>query len=138
MTVTKNIYLNNITESVYSGASITSNSITIDYNANGSTVLISGAISANFSCAISNVPTLNPTSSYGRACVVTLIMTNNSSTYYCNAVTVNGTAATEYFNGGAITTITSPAVVVQQLAIYSTGSSTYYVLANVSSFKAVV
>jgi hypothetical protein len=64
-------------------------------------------------------------------------MTSNStSTYYCNVVTVNGLNANEYFNGGAISTVTTPAVVVQQLAIYYTGSA-YYVLSNVSSFKAI-
>jgi hypothetical protein len=132
MTVTRNIYLNNITESVYTYSSaISGGSITLDYMGYGSTILLTGAISGNFTCALTNVPSLT-----SRSCVVTLIMTSNTSTYYCSAVTVGGTSATEYFNGGAITTITTPSVVVQQLAIYFTGS-TYYVLSNVSSFKAI-
>ena len=136
MTVTKNIYLNNITESVYTYSTGISSGGTFshDYSANGSTVLLTGTIGGTFTCAISNVPTLIPTSSYGRACVVTLIMNNSPSTY-CNAVTVNGTSATVYFNGGSSSiSISSASVVVQQLAIYY-ASLTYYVLSNVSSFK---
>jgi hypothetical protein len=133
MTVTRNIYLNNITESVYTYSSaISGGSITLDYMGYGSTILLTGTItSSNFTCALTNIPSLT-----NRACVVTLIMTSNTSTYYCSVVTVNGAAASEYFNGGAISTITTPSVVVQQLAIYYTGSA-YYVLSNVSSFKTI-
>jgi hypothetical protein len=133
MTVTRNIYLNNITESVYTHSfGISSGgTFSLDYMGYGSTILLTGSIGGNFTCALTSVPSLTT-----RSCVVTLIMTSNTSTYYCNVVTVNGANASEYFNGGAISTITTPAVVVQQLAIYSTGSA-YYVLSNVSSFKAI-
>jgi len=136
MYVSRNIYLNNITESVYTNTA--TSSFTHDYMANGSTILLTGNFTANFTISITNVPSLTIASSYGRACVVTLIITGTGK-FYCNAVNItpiggSSTGATVYYNGGSSISISSSTVTVQQLAIYNNGS--YIVLSNVSSFYA--
>jgi hypothetical protein len=83
---------------------------------------------ANYSLAITNVPTGSTNATYS----VTLITT---AKYYVNSITVNGTSRTIYAGGGTsnISVNASASYVMQQLSICFLNSSTPVVFSNVLS-----
>ena len=110
----------NILEKVNT-VTVASNIATIDF-ALGGVFYVSPAAATNFDISLNNV---NPDASLTTKCIVTLLI--NTATYNCygSTCTINGTARTIIFAGGAAAISNTSATLVQQtLSIIYSGSAT--------------
>ena len=122
-------YVDRLSELIFNSAS---GAIAFDYN-NGSTFYVQTPATANFTAAFTNVPT-----TANRTFVASIILNSASNKFYANAVTVNGTAATLLFNGGASAiSVASATAIVQTFAfVVGSGSTVIFVFSNVASYQA--
>jgi len=129
-------YFSNISEKIQSIAGSTNISVTYT---SGSVINLSSNPGGNFTVTITGIPNSTAsTGDSGNSYVFTVINSNSANTtYYCNSVVVNGSAAvTPVFNGGSSAiSLTTASIMVQQCAITWNGSA-YKVLSNVSGFSA--
>jgi len=112
--------LQNLTGSVAVVSTITSNVLTINYASNnGQSIFV--APTANFSLVLSNVPTTSVQAIYKLEIYC-------SAKFYCNTITVNGTAITMVSLGGFANIASNVNVnatgLIQQFTIFFTGSTT--------------
>jgi arginine deiminase len=103
-------------------------SLSLDYTSGCKGVNLIATPTANYSLAITNVPTGSTNATY----TITLIST---AKYYVNSITVNGTSRTIYASGGTsnISVSASASYVMQQLNICFLNSSTPVVFSSVMS-----
>ena len=79
---------------------------------------------------------LNSAMSTGEAITVVFAVTQGSTAYYNNAITIDGTSVTpKYQNGTAWSAGNASAIDVYTYTIIKTGSATYTVLASQTQFK---
>ena len=114
------VKLQNATSGNAISGTITTNILTIDYNANNNCSIILTP-TANFSVVITNVPT---TSLYA---IYTLQLFINAK-FYCNSITVNGTVITMTAAGGFVNIASqvnaSATGLIQTFSIFFVNSST--------------
>jgi hypothetical protein len=85
--------------------------------------------------AFSSGTSLNTALSTGQSVTFTLITTQGSTAYYNNAVTIDGTAVTPKWIGGAPSAGNASGLDVYRYAVVKTGSATYTVLASLTQYK---
>lgn len=126
LTVASLFTTNKITEvitAVTSGATVTCN-----YNLGG--IFSTTAHTANFTIAITNVPT-----TLYRAVNITLLIDSSANKFYGNAITINGTVVTPIYNGGSTSiSVTNANLIIQQITIIYLASVTpFKVISSVNS-----
>ena len=110
--------LDNLSGGVAVNSTISSNVLTINYTSNnGQSIFITPT--ANFSLVLTNVPTGSVNAIYKLEIYI-------NAKFYCNSITVNGTAINMTSVGGFsnITINASATGLIQQFVIFFTGSST--------------
>jgi hypothetical protein len=85
--------------------------------------------------AFSSGTSLNTALSTGQSVTFTLVTTQGSTAYYNNAVTIDGTAVTPKWIGGAPSAGNASGLDVYRFAVVKTGSATYTVLASLTQYK---
>jgi hypothetical protein len=85
--------------------------------------------------AFSSGTSLNTALSTGQSVTFTLITTQGSTAYYNNAVTIDGSAVTPKWIGGAPSAGNASGLDVYRMAVVKTGSATYTVLASLTQYK---
>lgn len=85
--------------------------------------------------AFSSGTSLNTALSTGQSVTFTLITTQGSTAYYANAITIDGSAVTPKWIGGAPTAGNASGLDVYRFAVVKTASATYTVLASLTQFK---
>ena len=85
--------------------------------------------------AFSSGTSLNTALATGQSVTFTLITTQGSTAYYNNAVTIDGSAVTPKWIGGAPTAGNASGLDVYRFAVVKTASATYTVLASLTQYK---
>ena len=85
--------------------------------------------------AFSSGTSLNTALAVGQSVTFTLVTTQGSTAYYNNAVTIDGTAVTPKWIGGAPTAGNASGLDVYRMAVVKTASATYTVLASLTQYK---
>lgn len=85
--------------------------------------------------AFSSGTTLNTALATGQSVTFTLITTQNSTAYYANAITIDGTSVTPKWIGGAPTAGNASGLDVYRFAVVKVGSASYTVLASLTQYK---
>jgi hypothetical protein len=111
---------------------------TINYDATTQSVLYyTSNASANWTVNFraSSGTSLNTAMATGEAITVVFLVTNGSTAYYNNAITIDGTSVTPKYQGGtAWTAGTASSIDVYSYTIIKTASATYTVLASKVNF----
>ena len=118
---------NRITEVI--NTAVTSGAIrTCNYNNGG--IFTTTAHTANFTIALTNIPTNS-----NRAVNITLLIDTSTNKFYGNTITVNGSATSPIYNGGSSAiSISSATLVIQQITIiYLVTTTPSYVISSVNS-----
>jgi hypothetical protein len=124
LNVSGSIYVSEFSEKIYNAGS--GSSLSLSYTAINGIVFFTP--SANFTLALTSVPTNNTTISY----TISIMM---PAKYYANAITINGTSYTMKSGGGLanISINASATHVLQQISIMYLASATPVVVTNVMS-----
>ena len=85
--------------------------------------------------AFSSGTSLNTALATGQSVTFTLVTTQGSTAYYNNAVTIDGSAVTPKWIGGAPTAGNASGLDVYRFAVVKTASATYTVLASLTQYK---
>jgi len=103
-------------------------SVTCNYNSSG--IFSTNAHTANFTIAITNVPTTQ-----NRTINITLLINSSTNKFYGNTITVNASATTPIINGGSSSiSVSSATLIIQQITIIYLASQTpAYVISSVNS-----
>jgi hypothetical protein len=111
---------------------------TINYDATTQSVLYyTSNASANWTVNFraSSGTSLNTAMAIGEAITVVFLVTNGSTAYYNNAITIDGTSVTPKYQGGAAWTAGSASAIdVYSYTIIKTASATYTVLTSKVNF----
>jgi hypothetical protein len=112
---------------------------TINYDVTTQSVLYyTSNASANWTVNFraSSGTSLNTAMATGESITVVFLVTNGSTAYYNNAVTIDGTSVTPKYQGGAAwSSGAASAIDAYSYTIIKTGSATYTVLASQTQFK---
>ena len=85
--------------------------------------------------AFSSGTSMNTALAVGQSVTFTLITTQGATAYYNNAVTIDGSAVTPKWIGGAPTAGNASGLDVYRFAVVKTASATYTVLASLTQYK---
>lgn len=111
---------------------------TINYDVTTQSVLYyTSNASANWTVNFraSSGTSLNTAMAIGEAITVVFLVTNGSTAYYNNAITIDGTSVTPKYQGGAAWTVGSASAIdVYSYTIIKTASATYTVLTSKVNF----
>jgi len=102
--------------------------VTCDYSISG--IFSTTAHTANFTIAITNVPTTE-----NRTINITLLINSSTNKFYGNTITVNGLATSPIINGGSSSiSVSSATLIIQQITVLYIASTTpTYVISSVNS-----
>lgn len=85
--------------------------------------------------AFSSGTALNTALATGQSVTFTLVTTQNSTAYYANAITIDGTSVTPKWVGGAPTGGNASGLDVYRFAIIKTANAAYTVIASLTQYK---
>ena len=106
-------------------------SISASYSSGG-IFYIASPVSANFTLALTNIPTTNTYTNYN----VSLLINASTNKVYCNSISINGTNITIIYNGGSSNiSISSSTMILQQfnIVVLATASTPSYCITSISS-----
>jgi hypothetical protein len=107
-----------------------SSSTTFDYNT-GSVFYIDSPGSSNFTASFINVPTR-----LYQSYIIKLIINASTNKVYANAVNINGSAKTLYYNGGVSSvSVSSALMILQSIEIVNTSVSASSIITTVMSYQ---
>jgi len=119
------LYINRLSNQIQA-----SSSTTFDYNT-GSVFYIASPGSSNFTASFINVPTR-----LYQSYIIKLIINSTTNKVYANAVNVNGSATTLYYNGGVSSvSVSSSTTIVQTIQIINTSGSATAIFTTVTSYQ---
>jgi hypothetical protein len=119
------LYINRLSNQIQA-----SSSTTFDYNT-GSVFYIDSPGSSNFTASFINVPTR-----LYHSYIIKLIINASTNKVYANAVNINGSAKTLYYNGGVSSvSVSSSTTIVQLIQIINTSGSATAIFTTVTSYQ---
>lgn len=129
-TTSSTLVTNQIIEPFQTYSTAISGTPTVTLNCSGGNIWrITSTASSTWTAALTNVAV-----STGRAVNVTLLITQGATAYVPNAVSVNGTAVSILWQGGALPGGSANKTDAVAFSIMQTGASTYVVLGQLVSF----